>query len=67
MGENETGKKYRLEVRENKLFIEEYADLIVDAYYQLLPAADSILLMIPGSFQSTYSIEENGHASSYSI
>lgn len=58
MGENETGKKYRLEVRENKLFIEEYADLIVDAYYQ--PAAGSGFnpADVPGSFQSTYSIEE---------
>lgn len=55
---DETGTKYRLEVRGNKLYIQRYEDLVLEAYYK--PArnvggfnpADHV-----GGFSSSYSIE----------
>ena len=58
MGKNETGSKYRLEVRENKLYIEKYEDLIVTAYYKPAGGTGFNPADIPGSFRSSYSIEE---------
>lgn len=58
MGENETGNKYRLEVRENNLYIEKYEDLIVTAYYKPAGSAGFNPADVPSSFRSSYSIEE---------
>ena len=59
LGSDELGTKYRLEVRDNKLYIDKYEDLVVTAYYKparnvggFNPAS------YPGSFNSVYSIEE---------
>lgn len=59
LGTNELGTKYRLEVRYNKLYVDKYEDLVITAYYKparnvggFNPANK------PGSFNSTYSIED---------
>jgi len=43
---NELAKNYRLEVRENKLYIEKYEKLVISAVFNII-----------GSFDSSYSIE----------
>ncbi len=56
---NELGEKYRLEVRENKLYIDKYEDLIITAKYK--PAAsvpEFDVTKVIGSFNSSYSAEE---------
>lgn len=56
---DELGIKYRLEVRENKLYIQRYQDLILTAYYK--PAynvAGFNPVNYVGDFKSSYSIED---------
>lgn len=56
---NELGTKYRLEVRDNKLYIQRYEDLVITAYYK---PARNVRGLNPvdhvGGFNSSYSIEE---------
>lgn len=59
LGTNELGTKYRLEVRDNKLYIDKYEDLIITAYYKPARNVGGFdPTNIPGSFNSTYSIED---------
>ena len=56
---NETGNKYRLEVRDGKLFIEDYTELIVTATYTPAKGAEPFdVTKIIGSFSSSYTIED---------
>lgn len=59
LGTNELGTKYRLEVRDNKLYIEKYEDLVITAYYKPARNVGGFNpANIPGAFTSTYSIED---------
>ena len=59
LGTNELGTKFRLEVRDNKLYIDKYEDLIITAYYKPARNVGGFdPANIPGSFNSTYSIED---------
>lgn len=55
---DETGARYRLEVRDNKLFIEDYKELVVQTEYQPAagPAFDPILCI--GSMNAAASMED---------
>lgn len=56
---DEKGTKYRLEMRENKLYIEPYEKLVINARYK--PArniADFDVTKMVGSFSSEYSMED---------
>lgn len=56
---NETGNKYRLEMRDGKIFIEDYSELIVTATYTPANGATAFdVTKVIGSFSSNYSIEE---------
>lgn len=56
---NETGKKYRLELRDNLLYIEDYEQLIVTATYTPATGTGGFdVTKIIGSFSSNYSIED---------
>lgn len=56
---NELGTKYRLEVRDNKLYIDKYEDLVITAYYKPARNVGGFNpANIPGAFTSTYSIED---------
>lgn len=56
---NELGTKYRLEVNDNKLFIQKYEELVISAFYK---PARNVRGFNPvdfiGGFSSSYSIEE---------
>ena len=56
---DELGTKYRLEVRDNKLYIQRYEDLVLTAFYKpaySVRGFDPTLFV--GGFSSSYSIEE---------
>ncbi len=56
---DELGVKYRLEVRDNKLYIEKYEDLVIEATYK--PAANIAefdVTKVIGSFNSSYTAED---------
>lgn len=58
MGTNELGTKYRLEVRDNKLYIDKYEDLVLTAYYKPARNVGGFnSANYPGGFSSNYSIE----------
>lgn len=55
----ELGIKYRLEVRENKLYIEKYEDLIISATYKPAPNIREFdVTKVIGSFNCSYTAEE---------
>ncbi len=55
----ELGIKYRLEVRDNKLYIEKYEDLIITATYKPAPNVNAFdVTKVIGSFNCSYSAEE---------
>ena len=59
LGSDELGTKYRLEVRDNKLYIDKYEDLVITAYYKPARNVGGFNpANYPGSFNSVYSIED---------
>lgn len=56
---DELGTKYRLEVRDNKLYIQRYEDLVLTAYYKPAYSVGGFNpAQFVGGFSSSYSIEE---------
>lgn len=56
---DDTGRKFRLEVRNNKLYIEDYADLVVKAMYQ--PASNIApfdVTLAPGKLSGSQSMAD---------
>lgn len=56
---DERGEKYRFEVRLNKLYVEKYTDLIVQANYVPYTGGKEFNVTdLPGDYSATYSIAE---------
>jgi hypothetical protein len=58
MGADETGKKYRLEVDNGKLIIEERNKLVIEAEYKPTPKEKFNPCEFVGGFSSSYSVNE---------
>lgn len=55
----ERGEKYRFEVRLNKLYVERYTDLIIDAKYVPYAGGKEFNITdLPGEYAATYSIAD---------
>lgn len=56
---DERGEKYRFEVRVNKLYVEKYTDLIVEAkYVPYVGGKEFNAAELPGEYSATYSIAD---------
>lgn len=57
--QDESGNKYRLEVRGNSLYIEPYSQLIIDAKYKPAPNLNEFdVTLVPGGYSSSKSIKD---------
>lgn len=56
---DESGKKYKMEVRGKKLFIEDYGELTMKAVYKPAPSmAEFDVTVVPAEFSASYSIAD---------